>query len=73
MNTLIGLALITTGIYTLFRVFNNKPLKQLIFKHQIFWFEVLFGKKHAYNALLIFTSIIEITFGLAFILGKLTL
>jgi len=35
-------------------------------------YRIITGKEKAYKALVIFTSIIEISFGLAFITGELT-
>jgi hypothetical protein len=74
MNFFIGIILISLGIYSLYRIFSGKgDIKdRLIFKHQIFLFEVFFGKENAYKALVIFTSTIEITFGLGFVFGKLS-
>jgi len=74
MNIGTGIILVLIGLYSIYRIISGRGNKsdRLIFKHQIFYFEVLFGKEKAYKALVIFTSIIEIFFGFAFILGKLT-
>jgi len=74
MNIGTGIVLVLIGLYSVYRIITGKEKQgnRLIFKHQIFYFEVLFGKEKAYKALVIFTSIIEISFGLAFITGELT-
>lgn len=75
MNYLIGIGLIAIGVFSLYKVYTKKAKQsdRLVFKHQIFIFEKLFGKENAYNSLVIFTSIIEIVFGLAFVFGALTI
>ena len=70
MNIAIGIGFLLAGIYSLYRIFSGKGKEsdRLIFKHQIFPFEFLFGKKDAYKALVVFTSFIEIFCGIAFLL-----
>lgn len=77
MNTwsiIIGLGLLGAGVYSLYRVITKKASEKdrIIFYHQIFPFKLLFGDKHAYNSLVIFTSIIEIGAGLAFLTGLIS-
>lgn len=72
MDILTGILLIASACYSMYRIYVRKLNKQLVFKHQIFLFEWIFGKKNATNALVIFVSIIEIIFGLAFLFGKLS-
>ncbi|GEM_PF-3096107 len=73
MNILIGIALIGLGVFSFVRIISGKGKKseRLVFFHQLAVFIFLFGKQNAYKALVITISIIEIVFGIAFLLGKL--
>jgi uncharacterized membrane protein YphA (DoxX/SURF4 family) len=73
-SIIIGLGFLGAGIYSLFRVITKKASEKdrLVFYHQIFPFKLLFGEKHAYNSLVILTSIIEIGAGLAFLTGLIS-
>jgi hypothetical protein len=77
MNTwsiIIGLGLLLAGLYSLFRVITKKASEKdrMVFYNQIYPFKLLFGEKHAYKSMVIFTSIIEIGFGLAFLTGLIS-
>jgi len=65
-----GIALIILGLYNLFLVYRKKDPHKLIFHHQTFLFEWIFGKKRYmlfYNLAL---SFLEILIGILFILAK---
>ena len=70
MNIAIGIGFLLIGIYFLFRIFSEKENKRdrVVFKNDIFLFELLFGKRYAYKTSVIFASIIEIFCGIAFLL-----
>jgi len=72
MNILTGVILLLLGSYSIYQVVSGKKLNRMTFHHQMFLFEWLAGKKNAMKALYIFTSIIEIFSGIAFLTGKIS-
>ena len=72
MNILIGLIFLLLGGYSMYRVLSGKKLDRMTFYYQTFLFEWFAGKKNAMKALYIFTSIIEILVGIAFLIGKIS-
>ena len=70
-SIIIGVGFLGAGLYSLFRVITKKASEKdrLFFYNQIYPFQFIFGEKHAYKSMVIFTSIIEICAGLAFLTG----
>ncbi len=72
MNILTGLIFLSLGGYSIYRAISGKNLDRMTFHYQTFLFEWLAGKKNAMKALYVFTSIIEILVGIAFLMGKIS-
>lgn len=73
-SIIIGLGLLSAGLYSFYRIITKKASEKdrLFFHNQIFPFRLIFGEKNAYRSMIIFTSLIEIGAGIAFLTGLIS-